>query len=601
MGQIIDYLSEKYQHETSDEVNRKLLELSSLFEISQLINESLELGRVLNNVLLIPMGRLMIPRCAILLKHNDEKKYRIVMAKGISEELKKHTFSPEIISDICSDIRVFNSNNGHQLSEFDEFVKSGSFKISVPFIFDNRPLGLMLFSEKLNKTEFNSDEIEFLKSLANLSASTVNNALQLDEIKQINTQLDEKNKQLDEKIQELNALFDISQGLSSATLDYQKILRLLAFALMGQMRTTKYAILLKKEAHFESYEAKGYNDDIIDKICQELPNLSPAPSAVLVSDVDNKTLLKVLQKNEVEVVVPMQHQDKVLGFLILGPKFTRQSYEKADLEFLTTLISQAVISLENARLFEETLEKQRLEEELNVARTIQKKLLPKSIPEIAGYDVYGMNDSSKQVGGDYFDIIPIDEERVAMAIGDVSGKGIPASLLMANLQAALRVMMTPDLNLAAVVGKLNDLIHANTGLDKFITFFIGILNIKEHTMEYVNAGHNNPVHYTAKSEMNFLDIGGIILGIMPNYAYNTGKISLEKGDAVVTYTDGVNEAIDPDGEEWGEEPLYDLIKAADPEKPVKELVDTVLTAIDDFAAGEPQADDVTMLVFRRLD
>jgi sigma-B regulation protein RsbU (phosphoserine phosphatase) len=203
------------------------------------------------------------------------------------------------------------------------------------------------------------------------------------------------------------------------------------------------------------------------------------------------------------------------------------------------------------------------------------------------------------VGGDYYDVIPIDENRLALAIGDVSGKGVPASLLMANLQSALRVMMVPEVNLAEVVEKLNTLIYNNTGLDKFITFFIGILNTKKHTLEYVNAGHNNPILCSPQNEMRFLDIGGIILGIMPGYSYNTGSISLKKGDFILTYTDGVNEAINPGEEEFGEERLYELVKSHT-KQPVKQIVENVWQAIDKFAAGYPQADDVTMLAVRRL-
>lgn len=590
MAQLLDYLSEKYQQESVDEVNRRLLELSSLFEISQLLNESLELSRVLNNVLFIPMGRLMIPRGAIILKLGNE--YKVVMAKGIPESMKSKTFPPESIPDECFTVYKFSEESDRKnTSEIHEFIKEAQLEISIPFIYNQKPLGLMLFGAKLNKTDFSEEETDFLNSLANLSATTIENALQLEEIKQIN-------RQLDERIQELKTLFDIGQGLSS-TLDYSKILKLLVYALMGQMLITKYAIILKQETHFSIHENKGFNEDFLESIYSTFYKSSKPQSSAIAKNLEDKSLAKLCEKHGVQVIIPMQHQDKLIGYILLGSKISGQEFSETDLEFLTTLVSQAVISLENARLFEETLEKQRLEEELNVARTIQKNLLPKNIPQIPGYEIFGMNNSSKQVGGDYYDVITIDRDRVALAIGDVSGKGVPASLLMANLQAALRVMMTPDLNLAEVVEKLNNLIHSNTALDKFITFFIGILNTKDHTLEYVNAGHNNPIFYSADAKLNLLDVGGIILGIMPRYSYKTGKISLQPTDLILTYTDGVSETINRDEEEFGEQRLYDLVKSQN-QQPVKQIVENVWRAIDEFAAGEPQADDITMLAVRRL-
>lgn len=590
MTQLIDYLSEKYQPEAIDKVNRRLVELSSLFEISQLLNESLELDRVLNNVLLIPMGRLMLPRCAIVLKVDEA--YETVMSKGISAELKEKKFNADTFDENTFVVHQAGTTSETPLpDDFLEFVTAANLKIAVPFIFKNEPLGFLLFGAKLNKSDFTSEEIDFLNSLANLSAPMIQNALQVNHIRTINNQLAQR-------IQELRSLFDITQGLSSV-LEKDEIIRLLMLELTGQMFITRYAILDRKGDSLKVFKRRGFKEDMCHQLCEHLSAM-PAPAATcLAADLEDTEIAGRLTENQVEVVIPMRHQDNHLGYVMLGNKMNQQAFSENDLEFMTTLVGQAAVSLENARLFKESLEKQRLEEELNVARNIQKKLLPKSIPDLENYEIYGMNDSSLAVGGDYYDVIPIDDDRVALAIGDVSGKGIPASLLMANLQSALRVSMTPDLNLPNVVSKLNDLIYNNTGLDKFITFFIGILNFKEHTFEYVNAGHNNPIFYTADNQMNFLDVGGIILGVMPNRPYETATINLAKDDLVLTYTDGVNEAIDINDEEWGEEPMYEIVKN-NSRAPVKDIVNKLLDGIEEFSAGAQQADDITMLALRRI-
>jgi sigma-B regulation protein RsbU (phosphoserine phosphatase) len=586
MTQFIDYLSEKYQSTSVDEINRRLLELTSLFEISQILNESLELEHVLSNVLLIPMGRLMIPRGTIILKKHDE--YRTEMSKGIPQEHQDKVFAGigEMPRESCM-IDDYEGNSNHPIFQF---AKSIKLELCIPFISQNRCLGLALFGPKLTRTPFSEEEINFLNSLASIATSSIENALQLEEIRDVN-------KRLDERIQELRTLFDIAQGLS-ATLENSKILKLLIYALMGQMLITRYAILIKKENGFIIQENKGLNDAIVESFSARLLTIDIPEKAILSSDLSDSSLSKSLKKNGIEALAPMVHQNKLLGYILLGSRLSQQELAENDLEFLTTLVSQAVISLENARLFQETLEKQRIEEELNVARNMQKKLLPKTLPSIPDYDIYGVNIPSKQVGGDYYDVIMIDKNHYALAIGDVSGKSVPAALLMANLQAALRVMIKQKIPLTEVVGNLNDLIHNNTDPDKYITFFVGILNRKENLFQYVNAGHNSPILYRQDGSVEELDVGGIILGMLPRYSYKEGKIQFHPGDLFYSYTDGVNEAIDPREEEFGEKRLRGVL-SANAKKSSQKVAEAMLGSVSGFANGSPQEDDITMLILKR--
>jgi len=586
MTQFIDYLSEKYQSDSVDEINRRLLELTSLFEISQILNESLELERILNNVLLIPMGRLMIPRGIIILKKND--KYKIEMSKGMPSQYQDKVFptTGEMPKKSCL-INEYDKNLDHPIFQFAQSVK---LELCIPFISQNRCLGLALFGPKLTQTPFSEEEINFLNSLASMARSSIENALQVEQIKDVN-------KQLDERIQELSTLFDIAQGLS-ATLEHSKILKLLVYALMGQMLITRYAILFKNENGLFIQENKGFTDAVVESFSSRLLEIDIPQKAIRTGDVNDSTLSNSLKKNGIEALAPMIHQNKLLGYILLGSKMSQQELNENDLEFLTTLVSQAVISLENARLFQETLEKQRIEEELNVARNMQKKLLPKTLPSIPNYDIYGINIPSRQVGGDYYDVITIDENHYALAIGDVSGKSVPAALLMANLQAALRVMIKQKIPIAEVAGNLNDLIHSNTDPDKYITFFVGILNRRENRFQYVNAGHNPPLLCRSNGNVEELDVGGIILGMLPRYTYQAGEIQFNPGDLFYSYTDGVNEAINPAEEEFGEERLRKVV-TTHRKKSSQKIADAMFESITRFAGNSPQEDDVTMLILKR--
>ncbi|RMI13920.1 MAG: hypothetical protein D6681_05570 [Calditrichaeota bacterium] len=570
-------------------MNRRLLELASLFELSQLLNESLELSRVLNNLLLIPMGRMMISRGAILL-HRDGA-YRVVMSKGLPPSLRQGSFSLDHFPDTPLCFPPSSQTTETFPAPLIEFARKARLKVAIPFRSNNRNLGMLMFGSKLDGSEFGEEELDYLNSLANIAATTINNALQLEEIRQIN-------RQLDRKIQALETLFDVGQGLS-ATLDAGQILKLLTYTLMGQMMVTRHAILLQNGENREFPHCKGFEAPALKEVADCLGNTAVPLRAVRPTDLADSRTAARLQQQGVEVLIPIHQQERLMGYVFVGPKASGEPYDAGDLEFLTTLVSQAAISLENARLFQETLEKQRMEEELHLARTIQKQLFPRELPALPGYELFGYNRPSHQVGGDYYDVIPITPRQVAVAIGDVSGKGVPASLLMANLQSALRVMMAGTVPLTEVVQRLNRLIHQNTSMDKFITFFIGILDTERHTFQYVNAGHNPPYRVSDNGEIYPLEAGGLLLGVVPEAEYQSETISLAPGEVIFAYTDGVNEALNAQGEEFGDERLKQLLQKLVGHS-VEAMSTRLLEAIDAFVGEEFQADDITLLALRRV-
>ncbi len=257
----------------------------------------------------------------------------------------------------------------------------------------------------------------------------------------------------------------------------------------------------------------------------------------------------------------------------------------------------AIISLENRRLFKEALEKQKLEEELEFAREIQQNLLPSQIPATNNFDIAAINLPSKQVGGDYFDIIKVDEGKYIIAIADVSGKGIPASLLMANMQAFLQVISKQNIDIATATGLINDLISQNTSDGRFITFFWALLDDNEKRLTYVNAGHNPPI-LVRNNEIIRLSEGGIILGVMKTLLpYNSNSIQLESGDKIIMFTDGVSEAMNPFSQEFSEERL-EKIALSTSQFTSNETLQKIKEEIEKFVEGAPQSDDLTMMIIR---
>lgn len=252
---------------------------------------------------------------------------------------------------------------------------------------------------------------------------------------------------------------------------------------------------------------------------------------------------------------------------------------------------------------EEALVRQRLESELETARKIQEKLLPHEMPQVQGFEIAGTSIPSQQVGGDYFDFLDMGNEQWGIAIADVSGKGIPAALLMANLQASLHAQVIKPSRVAEVALRLNNLLVRSTEANMFATFFYGILDRKESKFTSTNAGHNPPFLFRADGPIERLGVGGLLLGFLPDQEYKQQTMSIEPGDVVVLYTDGITEAADPSTKKisenlFGEERLMEIVRA-NISRSAREIQSAILTAITDHTANAPQFDDITLVVIKR--
>jgi sigma-B regulation protein RsbU (phosphoserine phosphatase) len=234
------------------------------------------------------------------------------------------------------------------------------------------------------------------------------------------------------------------------------------------------------------------------------------------------------------------------------------------------------------------------EQEVAEARSIQQGLLPKSIPQRAGYEITGAWQPAHSVGGDYYDVLEFDEATLGLCIADVAGKGLPAALLMSNLQAAVRGLASPTLSPEGLCTRLNSLVCHNTGSDRFITFFYAQLDGLARILRYTNAGHNAPILLHRDGSHERLQAGGGVLGVFPNQTFASGAAPLAPGDRVIFFTDGVTEASDGGGEEFGEARLLDLLRAHCA-LDVVALQARILSAAAEFSRGHWH-DDATLLV-----
>ena len=312
-----------------------------------------------------------------------------------------------------------------------------------------------------------------------------------------------------------------------------------------------------------------------------------------------------LRHLDTQVLLPLALKDRLLGIISLSGKRSEEPYSRADLQMLGAVASQTGMALENAELTEsvrrQIAQRERLDQELEIARDVQQRLFPQRLPIVSGLDFAGYCRPAEGVGGDYYDFIHLPDTSLGIAVGDVSGKGIAAALMMASLQASLRGQtIKPCETLSEMIGHINGLMYEASAENRYATFFYAQYHPETRALRYVNAGHNAPMVWRqvdGKHEFLRLEDGGTVVGLFPESPFCEGLMQLEKGDVVIAFTDGISEAMNGADEEFEEERLMAALcklRAVT----AAEMISQILGEVDGFTAGARQNDDMTLVVVR---
>ncbi|MFZ1081615.1 MAG: GAF domain-containing SpoIIE family protein phosphatase [Candidatus Kryptoniota bacterium] len=296
--------------------------------------------------------------------------------------------------------------------------------------------------------------------------------------------------------------------------------------------------------------------------------------------------------------VPLLTRSALKGVLTVYNKKGGNGFTEDDQRILSIIAAQSAQVVENARLYEEERNLMKMQQEVKLASQIQADLLPKKFPSLSGYDIAGATFPARTIGGDYFDFISVDDRKLAICLGDVSGKGLPAALLMANLQASLRSQTYNGNSVKECISRCNHQLYQSTSPEKFATLFYGILDTQNHTLTYCNAGHEPPFLISGEGDPVRLREGGTMIGIMDGFAFDEAVIVFRPGDILVTFSDGVTEAMNLDREQFGESKLTDLMRE-NVDIPAERIIEEIVKAVRTHAGEAPQYDDITALVVRR--
>ncbi len=576
-----------------------LYSIRSLTEIGEELSAAEQFESSSRAVLHLLMGTIVISKAAIMVFDEDANKLRISASRGIEDQEITFRISRKLAAafhSVKEPFPVTEPPNG-RLREFFEEHKQDIEKLHshlwVPLNVKGGFIGAISVSKKFMGGEYEEVDLELLSIIAQQLSIAINTYRLIRNLKAANFQLNRK-------LLELEILYDL--GIAIGTLmEVGELSEQILINAVGLTDASTGMLALKDEKENRLVMAAGINmpvDDLSEiEGHEELHGLLETGEPWLENNADPGTMPFGFSKL---LIVPLQGQHGIQGLIGLADKESRSGelldFTEEDQRLLSNFGSQAGVSIENAKFYAESVEKERLERELQVAASIQRNLLPDSLPEISGFQMAATTLPSRAVGGDHYDFIRRDGEYL-IAIADVSGKGIPAALLVSTLHATFHALAEGEWQLPEMVSKISRSIYASSLSNKFITFVLVRLNPEQKTFHSVNAGHNYPLLISKEGEISTLCKGGMALGLLPGCEYQEEEISLSPGDILVFYTDGVTESFDLEEEEFSEERFRNLL-LENRHRSAQEIFDAVLEDIKVFVGEAPQHDDLTLIVIK---
>jgi len=550
--------------------NLSLSGMQALLDSVRLLNASLNLQDLLSHLIRTVMGRLLVTRVAVAIAEQGEM--RVALARGVA-----------------------GLATGSPLRQSEAAEKK--LELWYPIGPPEHPLGVLALG-KPALGAITPEQHQLLLALLELAETAVLNARAHEETVRIN-------RVLDQNVQELHAVLDLARGLASK-LDAEEIAHLLALTLAGRYTIRKHALAAWRAGHAPVIRQRGIR--LCDAAALQAA-LSELTEPAYASENLPGAVRDTLAVEPGSAVFPIRTSEEAIGIVICGPRLAGAPYAPSDLAFGAGLIAQAAVAFENAWRLEEIVAQKQIEQELSIAAGIQESLFPASLPALGATDLAARNRQARQVGGDYYDVLPIERDASGphlLCVADISGKGLPAALLMSTIQATLRATIgAPGLSirqndtLSALATRVNALLHASTPSNKFATAFLLSYDPATGGCTYVNGGHNDGIVLRGDGSVTLLEATGMPLGLFARAAYEEGRVELSPGDLLMLYSDGVTEADDIHEEEFGMDRVIGVLREHR-EQPSAGIVDQMLRRIDEFAGAAPQHDDITLMVLKRM-
>jgi len=572
-------------------------DLRFLFEASRRLNQAADLAGLLEEVRELTLEAVGAEACSLLLWNEDRTRLEFHLAynrlvpdprllalesgEGLAGWISHHR-ETTISNDVDSDPRY-----RHRIDR--EIGFHTRTLLGFPIFRGNTIMGVCELHNSRDADGFTPGDAALCEALADQMAVALDNALVV--------------RRLQREKAENEALYRISLLLNER-LELTEILDtfLDQLALVIPYQAGAIHLLHQDSQDLEWFAYRGYEPGLVELVRLKLGQgavgwVANAGVPLVIPDVkSDHRYLDVRDATRSEIVVPVVNEGRVIGVINLESDVS-DAYRSSDLRILQSFANQAGVSIQRAQFYKELTEKHRMEDDLHIAAEIQRLFLPEDEPGLPGYDLAGLNLPSRLVSGDFYDFIRITDGHMGLAIGDVSGKGIPAALIMATVRASLRAEIRNRYAISEILSKVNYLLWESTRPETFATAVYGVLDLKRRLFTYSNAGHNPPLLIGDDTRPRFLEEGGVILGPFRDSSYPEATVSLASGDVLVFYTDGVTEAISSSGVEFGQERLAAAVWESRA-RSAAEICRAIADLVRMHSGSAVLGDDLTLVVLR---
>jgi phosphoserine phosphatase RsbU/P len=560
---------------------KRMSELISLLDLTTTLSSALSSQEILDAALLIVMGELRVTRGALFVRQGEifERRAMRGVPAGGALSLRFEVGEEELLLP------------GPSVAP--EIAASG-LEVVCAIRKAERVIALLALGGRADSRVFGSADVGFLRSVAACAATPIENGLIYDELRRVN-------QRLSVKVFQLDTLFEVSRELGT-TFDEEGIQNVVISTVMGHLLVSRCALYLAEPGG--SLVLKQGRGLRADAGLQRLPAEVVAPAREFLRapvDVDalpEGALRQQLLAARMAMLVPFVGQTRVEGFLAVGRRASGDDFSDEDRDFAQTLVRQALAALESVQAQHARLDRQRRDREMQIAREIQQSLFPRSWPELPSLQLAALSRPCYEVGGDLYDFIPLAGTRFALVMADVSGKGAPASILMASVHAFLRAA-AGTLPPPALMERLNQFLFESTQANKYVTLFYAELSPRRRRLTYVSAGHVPPFLLRTSGERVRLTEGGPVLGLLENIRFEVGEIALDPGDLLALVTDGVTEAQTPDEIEFGDVRVFETLRGC-ASGSAHEVLDGLVGAVQRWSGPQGCADDLTAMILKAL-
>ncbi|MCP4631592.1 MAG: SpoIIE family protein phosphatase [candidate division Zixibacteria bacterium] len=576
---------------------------SLLLEAAEILNSDLKVKPLLTNILNITLDYLNAKAASVFLFNEKREQLDLYLMAGENRpeiwasHLKKgqgiagwvvENGTPVLANDARSDPRFYKGIEN--MADF----KTGAL-LCVPIKRHEKILGVVEALNPQGGKLFTDDDLEIMMALSGQMAVSLENAILMEKYEKHSREM----QRLSEISMKLNTFVTLEEILDaildslSDVIDYD-------IAVIFIIDPTTGILIPQVEKSKNTGEIEMLHDKFNLKIGDGLVGWAcKSGESIRVDDVNvDSRYVKLKDSTRSELVVPFKNDNVVSGVINVESDGINK-YDDEDLRLLEAFSSQAAVAIERAHNHNEILKNRKLEDELKIAKRIQLTFLPAEQPDIPGYSIHGINHSYTEVGGDYYDFIPIVKGQTGIAIGDVAGHGIPAALIMAAFRASLKAEIRNNFAIRHILFKVNNLLCESVERGNYVTALYGVLDADNSIFTFSNAGHNPPLLLRVSGEVEELSEGGIALGVIPDAKYVEKPVILNAGDIIVFYTDGITETFNSGGEEFGTKKLVDCIKSFSGSRS-EDISKSLIERLKVFRKGGTQTDDYTSVILKKI-